>query len=462
MFKAGVYQARRKQLKELVGSGVIVINGNNESAMNYKGNPYHFRQDSTFLYYFGIDLPSFVGIIDCDEDKDYLFGYDFGIDDIIWMGDQPSLQEIAARSGIEHYVSIDQLGDWIRKRQSGTIHWLPQYRAENILMLSDVLEKTLSEIREQYSEKLIKAVVTQREIKSDEEVAEIEKALDISFLTHTTAMKIARAGMVEREVVAEMMKIAYAHGARESFPIIYSIHGETLHNHYHGNTLEDGKLIVNDSGVESPLYYASDITRTYPVSGKFTEKQKEIYQIVLNSQLEAIDSIKPGVRYKEVHLIAARVIAAGLVDAGLMKGEPEAIVEAGAHALFFPHGLGHMLGLDVHDMENLGENYVGYDETVQRSSQFGLAYLRLAKELKPGMVLTVEPGIYFIPQLISLWKSEGKFDQFINYSKVEEYLDFGGVRIEDDVLVTVDGNKVLGKPIPKSVEEVEAACRGNI
>jgi len=340
------------------------------------------------------------------------------------------------------------------------IHYLPQYRGENIIKLEQLLGIKAEFITKYVSVEFIKAVVAQRSLKSSEEVKQIEFALKISYEMQTMSMKHTRPDMYEREVAGLMEGIALQMGKGLSFPTIFSIHGETLHNHGYDNLMKAGDIAVNDSGAESLLHYASDITRTIPVSGKFTSKQKEIYQIVLDAQLEAIKAMKPGVKFREVHLIAARVIAKGLKQLGFLKGKTGEIVAAGAHALFFPHGLGHMLGLDVHDMEILGEEYVGYDEKTKRSDQFGLAYLRMGKELKPGHVMTVEPGIYFIPELIDLWKKEKKFTNFIDYGKVEKYRKFGGIRIEDDVLITKDGHRVLGKPIPKTIAEVETMCVG--
>ncbi|MCB0745627.1 MAG: Xaa-Pro dipeptidase, partial [Ignavibacteriae bacterium] len=308
------------------------------------------------------------------------------------------------------------------------------------------------------SAKFIKSVIKQRAIKSEEEIAEIEKAIEISYDMNTTAMREMKPGITEREIFGKVQGIALSKGSGVSFPIIFSVNGQILHNHLHENIMKTGEIAVLDSGAETVLGYASDITRTIPVKGKFTVKQKNIYNIVLDAQLKAIEMMKPGVLFKEVHLVAAKIIAEGLAKLGIMKGNIDEAVDKGAHALFFPHGLGHMMGLDVHDMENLGENYIGYNKKIKRSKQFGLAYLRLGRELEPGFVVTVEPGCYFIPALIDQWKKENKHSKFINYKKLEEYRDFGGIRIEDDVLVTETGHRILGKPIPKTVEEVEAEC----
>jgi Xaa-Pro aminopeptidase len=314
----------------------------------------------------------------------------------------------------------------------------------------------IDQLKENASMELMMAVINLRSLKSAEEVAEIEKGIETAYEMFTKGMKLVKPGKYEYEVAGAMEGIALAKNGVLSFPTILSVRGEILHGHAHGNLMNEGDMLVMDSGFETPDHYATDHTRTVPVKGKFTQKQKEIYQIVLDSQMAAIDAIKPGVKYQDVHLLSCKVIAEGLKKLGLMKGDTDEAVKQGAHALFFPHGLGHMMGLDVHDMEDIGQIYVGYDAEVRPIDQFGTAYLRLGRRLQPGFVLTVEPGIYFIPELYTLWKSENKFTEFINYDKVAEYLGFGGIRIEDDVLVTETGHRVLGKSIPKTVEEIEA------
>ncbi len=457
MFSAQTYIQRRNQLKKQLGSGIILFPGNSESPMNYPANGYHFRQDSNFLYFWGNDEPDLMAIIDIDNDQDILFGNDLTIDDIIWMGNLPTMAEKIEKNGASSTLPITELTKIIKKalQNDRKIHYLPPYRGDTILQLSGLLDISPEKIKENVSVNFIKAVVKQRNTKSPDEIAEIEYATNIARAMHIGAMKMVKPGTIEEEIAGAIEGVALATGSRLSFPAIYSVHGEILHNHYHGNEMKSGDLVVNDSGAESKLHYASDITRTIPVNGKFTSVQKNIYNIVLQSQLEAIENIKPGIKFRDIHLITARVIASGLKDLGIMKGDIDDAVSSGAHALFFPHGLGHMMGLDVHDMENLGEDYVGYDSEIIRSEQFGLAYLRLGRKLEPNFVVTVEPGIYFIPALIEKWKAEEKFTDFINYSKVEEYMDFGGIRIEDDVLVTDNGYKVFGEPIPKTVEEIE-------
>lgn len=456
MFDSKVYIQRRNRLKEQIKSGLIIFLGNEESPMNYPANPYHFRQDSTFLYFFGLDFPSLAAVIDVDEERDIVFGNDVGIEDIIWMGFQPSIKERAMQAGIEETMPLDKLEETVKTavQKGKKVHFLPPYRPETVIKIGQLMDRP-DVVKDHSSEDLIKAVVEQRSVKIKEEVEEMEKALSVTHETYSVAMRMTKPGIYEREIAGKMEGIVLSHGYTIAFPTILTINGQILHNHYHGNILKEGQLLVIDSGAESSLHYASDITRTIPTGGKFSPKQKEIYEIVLNAQGSSIDAIKPGTKFRDIHLQVARIIADGMKELGLMKGDMDEALEAGAHALFFPHGLGHQIGLDVHDMENLGENYVGYDDKTKRSEKFGFAYLRFARELQPGFVMTVEPGIYFIPALIDKWKGENKFTQFINYEKIEEYRDFGGIRIEDDVLVTESGHRVLGMPIPKTIEDVE-------
>ena len=461
MFKKEVYIERRKKLREELTGGIALFVGNVDAAFNYPANQYHFRQDSHFAYFFGINHPGFSGALDLDSGKDWIFGNDFDLDDIIWMGPQPTVKEQSAEVGVENTGTTKELFGFIEAalKEGRKVHFLPPYRGETVITLSELLNVKPLQIKELVSPELIKAVVKLKEVKDEFEIAEIEKAVDIAYLMHTTAMKMAKPGIKEQEIAGTIEGISLALGGPVSFPIILSMNGQTLHNHYHGNILEEGRMMVCDAGSETEELYASDLTRTTPVGGKFNNRQKEIYEIVLNANVKAIEAIKPGILYRDVHFLAAKVIVEGLKNAGLMKGDVDEAVAAGAHTLFMPHGLGHMMGMDVHDMEGLGEDYVGYDETVKRSTEFGTAYLRLAKTLKPGFVLTVEPGIYFIPALIDKFKAENKFKDFVNYDKLETYKDFGGIRIEDDVLVTNSSYRVLGKPVPKTVSEVEETCQ---
>jgi Xaa-Pro aminopeptidase len=458
MFETKTYVNRREKLKKSLKDGIVLIMGNVDVPMNYPANTYHFRQDSNFLYFFGIDHQGMAGVMDVDNHVDYLFGDDVSLDDIIWMGPQPLVKDKAARVGVPNSMPFGELAEFLKNAhdKGRKIHFLPPYRAENKILMEKLLGIPVDKLKVEASVELIKAVVALREIKEPEEVAEIEKAIETAYVMHTTAMKMAKPGVYEREIAGVVEGIALAGGGSLSFPIILSKHGETLHNHYHGNMLEKGDLMVVDTGCETPMRYASDHTRTVPVGGKFSQRQREIYEIVLEANVKAIEAIKPGVTFKSIHMLAIKTIGEGLKELGLMKGNIEHAIEQAATALFMPHGLGHMMGLDVHDMEDLGENYVGYDDEVKRSDLFGTAYLRLGKKLKSGFVLTVEPGIYFIPALIEKWEQEGKFAEFINYDKVKEYIGFGGIRIEDDVLVTQHGYKILGKAIPKTVSEIEA------
>lgn len=461
MFSATVYIERRKKLKKLFSNGILIFTGNTELPMNYPANIYHFRQDSSFLYFFGLDEPGLGAIIDIDDDKEIIFGDDVDIEDVIWTGPLPLLSEKVKNYGIEHNSPFTDYASYIlkAKEQNRKIHYLPPYNPNTKIFLSNVLGMPFDKLKENASMELILAVVNSRSIKSDEEVAEIEKGIETAFEMFTKGIKLVRPEKYEYEVSGVIEGIALAENGALSFPTILSVRGEILHGHAHGNKMAEGDLLVIDAGFETPAHYATDHTRTVPVSGKFTQKQKEIYQIVLDAQLAAIAAIKPGEKYQDIHLLSCRIIAEGLKEIGLMKGDTNEAVRQGAHAFFLPHGLGHMMGLDVHDMEDIGQVYVGYDDEVRPIDQFGTAYLRLGRRLQPGFVLTVEPGIYFIPELFKLWKSEKRFTEFINYEKVEEYLGFGGIRIEDDVLVTENGNRILGKPIPKTIEEIEALMK---
>lgn len=459
MFSKEVYQKRRDALKASMKNGVILLMGNVDSPMNYPGNIFPFRQDSSFLYYFGIDHPGFAAVIDLDENKEIIFGTDFDIDDIIWMGPQPSMKDMAAEVGIIIVDDFGKLSDYIEnaKSKNRKIHFLPPYRAENKLILEAVLGIKADTLKENASVELIKAIVAMRNIKSAEEIAHIEDIMDIAYEMHTTSMKMAHEGVYEREIAGALEGVALKYGGRVSFPVILSKRGETLHNHYHGNLLHNGDLLLTDAGFESTLHYATDHTRTFPVGGRFSQKQREIYEIVLAANNAVHKNVKPGVLYRDMHFLAARTIFDGLKQLGLVRGDTTQAVADGAHTLFMPHGLGHMMGMDVHDMEDLGENYVGYSDDLQRSTQFGTAYLRLARKLEQGFVLTDEPGIYFIPALIDQWKANGTNANYINFDKVDRYRNFGGIRLEDDILITADGGRNLGRRrIPIEVDEVEA------
>ncbi len=456
MFEPSIYRERRKRLSERLGSGLLLFPGNDESPMNYADNPYRFRQDSTFLYYWGLDVPGLFAAIDVERGEEVIFGTERTLDDVVWMGPLPTLAERAERVGVARVLPPDRLEGWL-KASGAEPHFLPPYRAENTLRLARLLGRSVDDVRGGASEALIRAVVAQRSVKAPEEVAEIETALAASREMHVLAMQRTRPGVYEREVAGAMEGVALAQSGPVAYPVIFSVHGEILHNHGHGNQMRAGDLVVNDSGASSPRHYASDITRTIPVSGRFSERQRALYELVLAAEVSAIEAVRPGVPYRDIHLQSARQLAEGLRALGLMRGDVDEAVAAGAHALFFPHGLGHMLGLDVHDMEDLGENHVGYGDGITRSSQFGLRSLRLARMLEPGFVLTVEPGLYFIPALIDRWEAEGRHADFIDYARVADYRDAGGIRVEDNVLVEPAGRRVLGPPIPKTVEDVEAA-----
>jgi len=458
MFSRETYIKRREKLKEKVSGGIVLLLGNTDSPMNYNDNCYYFRQDSSFLYFFGLDFQGLAGLIDLDSGEETIFGDDVDIQDIIWMGPQVPLKDKSLLSGIANTQSYRQLQVLVDQAiQSGRkIHFLPPYRAENKLLLNELLGISVSRLSAYASLPLIKAIVDIRSVKEDQEIAEMRKASAVGYQMHVTAMKMAKAGISEQTIAGTIEGIANAGGGMVSFPVILSQNGETLHNHDHSQILQDGRLLLVDAGAEIGSRYASDFTRTFPVSGKFTQKQREIYEIVLAANNRARELTKPGVTYLSVHLAAAEVIASGLKEIGLMKGDVKEAVAAGAHALFMPHGLGHMLGLDVHDMEDLGQIYVGYDDEIRPANQFGLASLRMGRRLQEGFVVTDEPGIYFIPALIEKWKAEKINASFINFEKLESYYDFGGIRLEDDILVTATGAETIGDRIPITPEEVES------
>ncbi len=465
LFSKQKYIDRRKALMSKISGGIIILPGNQRSPINYKSNVYRFRQDSNFLYFFGLDSEGLAGVIDVDSGEEIIFGPVYTIDDLIWSGPLEKIEERAMKVGITRTMPVESLKDYLQKALSATrkIHYLPPYRGEKTIWLTGLLDKTVHEIENGFSSDLISAVCSQRIIKDNDEITEIESTLDnITLLQHVMAMKNCRSGIKESLIAGMVEGFGLQHDFILAFPIICSVHGEILHNESHDNILKDGQLMILDEGSESPMHYATDITRTTPVSGKFSRMQSEIYNLVLSMMDSALKLMKPGVPYSYVHQKACETLAGGLVEIGLMKGSPVEIVAAGAHALFFPHGLGHLMGLDVHDMEDLGENNIGYDKDHKRSKQFGTAFLRFGRKLEKGMVLTVEPGIYFIPALINLWKSEKKYESFINYNVLQTYMDFGGIRIEDDVLITGSGNRILGKPIPKTIAEVEETCKKGI
>lgn len=459
MFDTSIYSERRARLKSKVKEGILLFLGNEESPMNYPDNTYHFRQDSTFLYYFGIGAASLAAIIDLDENRDIIFGNEMGLDDLVWTGQLETLKEKASRSGVSHTYPSSKLTDFLNKArlQGRQIHFLPPYRAENQIKLFQLLGVDLLKTKEEASTEFIKAVVEQRSVKSAEEVEEIEKAVNISVEMQQLAMMTARPGKTESEIAASIHRVALKEGGNLAYPIILTVNGHILHNHSKFNILKEGDLVLNDSGAETARGYCGDLTRTFPAGKRYVESQKEIYEIVLKSFNAASSLLKPGIRFIDVHYAACRSIAEGLKDLGLMKGNIDEAVSSGAHTMFFQCGTGHMMGLDVHDMEDLGEEFVGYDEIIRKEKEiFGLKSLRLGKELKPGFVLTIEPGIYFNPYLIELWKSEKKHTEFINYQRLNDFKDFGGIRVEENFLIESQGARALGGPLPKTIAEIEA------
>ena len=459
LFSKNTYTERRARLRQLVGHGLIVLMGNNESPMNYPSNTYKFRQDSSFLYFFGQHRDGLVGVIDADSGTETLLGDEIDIDDIVWYGEVTSVVQMAEECGVAHTAPMAALTEMVVQAQKAgrKVHFLPPYRHETMIRLHDLLGIHPSQQRDAASQELIQAVIQLRLVKSAEEIEELERAAAIGYEMHTTAMRLCRPGVTEAYIGGVLDGIAASHGSMVSFQSIVSMHGEILHGYPSARPLEAGRLLLCDAGAETREHYCSDHTRTTPISGTFTQRQKDIYNIVVDCHDLALTHARPGVRWWDVHYDVCRLMTNRLKDLGLMKGDTEAAVQAGAHALFLPHGLGHAMGMDVHDMEGLGQTFVGYDEETRPSSQFGTASLRFARRLEEGHVVTDEPGIYFIPALIDLWRKEGTNAEFLCFDEIEKYKDFGGIRIEDDVLITKDGCRFLGeKRIPYHVDEVEA------
>jgi len=463
LFDKAVYTERRNVLKQAMAQqGLIVLMGNEDSSMNYKDNTYLFRQDSSFLYYFGLDTHGLAALIDTDSSEEIIFGNELTIDDIVWTGTLPTISDMAAMVGVEATAPYNDIEAHIRRATSAgrPVHILPPYRPENKIKLAQWLGTNLASLPRFVSLKLIKSVIAQRIIKTPLEVAEIEQAVNISIDMELAVMQHTRPGIKEYELVAKAHEVAIANNARLGYPAIITTHGQTLHTHYYGHTLEEGRMVLSDIGAENAMHYGGDLTRTFPVGKSFTTRQSELYEVVLNAMNHAITMLQPGTRYRDIHLAACQKLVEGLTAVGLMKGDATEAVAAGAHTMFFQCGLGHMLGMDTHDMEDLGEEYVGYTDALKKEKTiFGLKSLRLGRELEAGYVLTVEPGIYIIPELIDRWQAEGKYTAFINYDVLNTYRNFGGIRIEDNFLITDAGSKVLGKYFPKTQKEIEDVKR---
>ena len=467
MFSKDVYARRRQTLVAKMADsaaegkrGIALFIGNTEAPAQYKDNCYKFRQDSTWLYFFGIDQPLYAAIIDLDNGNETIFANDVEIGDIIWMGPQPSVASVAASVGVEKSEPYTDLNAAVAKvlAEGRPVHFVKPSRYYNTMKIASLLGCGTDEVAGRFSLALTKAIISMRLVKEDCEIAVIDDACNLGYEMHTVARNSIVPGIIEQEIVGKMDGVTLSKGWGVSFPTILTQHGETLHNHLHDKIIEPGKLMVIDAGAESNVHYASDFTRTYPTSGKFTAKQREIYQIVCDCNEFAFSMTRPGISYREVHLKTMHLMLEELSALDIVRGDVKDMVEAGIAGLFMPHGLGHNMGLDVHDMEDYGENYVGYDDDQRRSPQLGLGSLRMARKLVPGNVITDEPGIYFIPALIEKWKSEKTDQGFVNYSKLESYYDFGGIRLEDDVLVTADGARRLGKErLPISPDDVEAA-----
>ena len=460
MFSTETYVRRRARLKELVGSGIIMLMGNNEAPCNYPANAYYpFRQDSTFLYYFGQQRDGLVGVIDVDNGTETLYGDDIDIEDIVWYGSVDSVHDMAQQVGVAHSAPMKALATLCQQARAAgrQVHFLPPYRHDTMIQLMDLLGIHPSQQRQACSHALRMAVITMRSAKEPQEIEEMERAVAIGYKMHTTAMRLIKPGMTEKYIGGQVDGIAHSYGAQVSFATIFSQHGEIMHGNPSLATLEAGRLALCDAGAETVNNYCSDHTRTMPVSGKYTQRQLDIYRIVEECHDLVLDVARPGVKYMDVHFAVCRRMTERLKELGLMRGDVDEAVAAGAHAMFLPHGLGHMLGMDVHDMEGLDQIYVGFDEETRPIlDQFGTNCLRMGRRLQEGFVVTDEPGIYFIPALIDDWRSSGHCAEFLNFDLLETYKDFGGIRIEDDLLITADGCRFLGaERIPYHPADVE-------
>jgi Xaa-Pro aminopeptidase/Xaa-Pro dipeptidase len=459
MFKADVYRARRNALRKHVRHGLAIFVGHSDASMNYRDNPYPFVQDGCFSYFFGLQAPDLVGVVDLESGQDWLFGSDFDLEAVVWHGSVRTVTEMATAAGVDHAGTPRDLKSMLdaKRKERTPIRFAPAYRGRTQLALCELLDATPATVAGGSCAELISAIVALRECKGPEELSEMEAALDVARDMHVTAMGASRPGIHEREVVAEIERVVRRLDWQLAYPVIFSRSGEILHNHDHSQLLRAGDLVINDSGAASALGYASDITRTLPIGGRFEGRSRTLYEIVLQAQAVAIDSVKPGMRFIDVHKRSMQALVEGLMTFGVFNGRPADVVETGAYAVVCQGGLGHQIGLDVHDMEGLGEDFVGYDREVTRSKLFGLNRVRLGKRVKPGMTITIEPGLYFIPALIEAWRSERRHADFIDYDRLSDFIGAGGLRVEDEIVVTENACRILGKPIPKSIADVEAA-----
>tara|TARA_B110000014_G_C20124200_1_gene597481 strand:- start:1171 stop:2544 length:1374 start_codon:yes stop_codon:yes gene_type:complete len=454
MFENTIYIKRREKLCKNLGSGFVLLLGHQNSPMNFSHNPYPFIQDTNFLYYVGVNLPNCACLIDVEKNKTIFYMNEKTVHDIIWIGKTKSVQFWGESCGADEIKPLSSLS--VDLKNKSNIMYSPQFRSANKLQIHEFLDIPLNKVNKKSSVHLINAIIKQRSIKDQNEINEIKSAIQITKLMHLKAMTASRPEKYEYEIVAEMEEIIKSQATTLAYPIIFTKNGQILHNSVYHNKIKDGDLLLNDSGANSLLHYASDITRTFPANGKFTTQQKEIYLIVQEMQETVIKQLKPGVSFKEMHKLSAYIGIQRLTELGLLKGSCEEALEKGVYGLFYPHGLGHMLGLDVHDMEALGEDMVGYSPEIKREAEFGISFLRLGKNLEEGFCITVEPGIYFIPELFEQWKKAKKYTHLINYDKFDSYLNFGGVRIEDNIYINNTNADDLSSDIPKQISEIES------
>ena len=450
-FSTDTYKIRRQYLRQRMGSGKLFLMGNEESSMNYKDNCYRFVQDSTFLYYFGINQPGLYAMIDAEGGEDIIFGNELSIDDIIWTGPLPTLKERAESVGVLKVRPPHEIKNQIDK----STLFLPPYRPEHRFKINEIFDVPFEQIDEKISLDLLLMISEQRSIKSEEEINQMHEACTFSGEAHKALMRSATSEMYEHQLVGIFEKVGMDRNVHTGYPTICSINGQVLHNHHYHNKLKKGRLVLVDGGLNSSGGYAGDLTRTFPVDVAFTSRQKDIYNVVYEGFMHAVDIGKPGMLFRDLHLQTAVRLTEGMIALGIMKGNAEDAVADGAHTLFFPHGLGHLIGLDVHDLENFGEEHIGYLPDLQKSKEFGLKSLRLGKAMKEGYTVTIEPGIYFIPELMAKKKADGLHSDFINYEKVAQYSDFGGIRLEDNFVMRSSGFEKLGNYLARSIEEIE-------
>lgn len=456
------YQGRRSQFLAAIQTPVLLMAGGWRSR-NYPDNPYVYRQDSNFLFLFHEAEPGSAALFDPGDQSVTLFLHRRTPEDALWHGPVPSLAEMGKKHGLP-IEPVEELAEKVRAKVGNRVVEalaVADHKATNIAREITGQDLDFYDAAKVGSPELVQAIGRLRITKEEAEIAEMRITAGVTREAHLAAMTHTRPGIYEQELAGRVNGCFDRHGCVPAYNTILSVRGEVLHNHSHDNLLKETDIVLLDAGAENSAGYCSDVTRSWPVSGHFSPEGRDIYDIVLQAEKSAIEAVKPGVRYRDLHMKASHVIAEGLVGMGILNGNPSALVESGAHALFFPHGVGHLIGLDVHDMEAFGDA-LAYSEGRVRSEQFGTAYLRLDLDIEPGMTFTIEPGIYFVPAILMNEEFRQKFKDQVNFAKTEPFLTmnslrgFGGIRIEDDVLTTAHGYEVLTESIPKERVAIEA------